>query len=143
MNSGTPASSSGTISSVVVNSLRAVSVPALAAGAAISLALMWRAGRNNTSRLLILAFAAWVLAPFVTLSLANVYSRRWRVGVQVPLQVASVIITVGAVAAYGRVLPMLQSTKPAAVFLITPLASWAVILTSVAIAAVTSRPERR
>jgi hypothetical protein len=120
-----------------------LSVLVLAAGAAISLALMWRAGRNNTSRLLIVVFAAWVLAPFVTLSLANVYSRRWRAGVQVPLQVASVIVTVGAVAAYSRVLPMLPSTKPAAVFLITPLASWAVIVASVAIGTVTSRPPRR
>jgi hypothetical protein len=40
-------------------------------------------------------------------------------------------------------LPMLPSTKPAAVFLITPLASWAVIVASVAIGTVTSRPPRR
>jgi len=93
MNNGTQASSSGA-SSAAVSSLRAVSVLVLAAGAAASLALMWRAGRDNPSRLLILMFAAWVLAPFMALSLANVYSKRWRVGVQVPLHVASVIITV-------------------------------------------------
>ena len=123
----------------LLNSLRAVSVLVLAAGAAASLALMLRAGRNNPSRLLILMFAAWVIAPFVTLALANVYSRRWRVGVQAALQVASVIVTVGAVAAYGRVLPIPQSTKAGAIFLITPLASWAAILAVVAMASLISR----
>ncbi len=142
MNNGTQASSSGA-SSAAVSGLRAVSVLVLAAGAAASLALMWRAGRNNPSCLLILMFAAWVLAPFMALSLANVYSKRWRVGVQVPLHVASVIVTVGTVAAYGRVLPMLRSTKPAAIFLIAPLVSWAVTLAAIAMAAATSRPERR
>ena len=125
-----------------MNSLRGVSVLVLAAGAATSLALMWRAGRNNPSRLLILMFAAWVLAPFVALSLANAYSKRWRMGVQLGLQIASLLLTLGAVAAYGRVLPMLPSTKPAAVFLITPLALWAGLLAVIAVAAVTSRPER-
>src|SRR6266581_2250663 len=62
---------------------------------------MWRAGRNNPSRLLILMFAAWVLAPFVALSLANAYSKRWRMGVQLCLQIASLLLTLGAVAAYG------------------------------------------
>ena len=57
--------------------LRATALIAVVAGAGGSIAFMLRVGQRNQSRLLLLVFAIWVLAPFLTLWMANTLAKRW------------------------------------------------------------------
>ncbi len=94
-----------------------------AAGCVGSIALMLTVGRHNPSVLLQVLFAGWVALPFVALILAAVFRKLTGArltGLTFIVSLASVAAY--AIAAFGPPLP-----KPAAVFLLVPLASWIVI----------------
>ena len=102
---------------------------AAAAGAAGSLTLMLDVGRRNESRILLTLFAIWVLSPFAAAyGLARLVpaARTMLYGVMLFLALASPAIY-GAVAFW-------RPAKPAAAFLLVPLASWLMLVAGVAIA---------
>src|SRR5438093_10253544 len=85
----------------VLGLLRAAALVAVPTVAAASVALMLHAGRRNSSRLLMIAFALWVLSPFVSLILANIVSMRWSVHARATLYSLMLVLTLGSLVIYG------------------------------------------
>ena len=106
--------------------LRTIAVIAVLAGAGVSLGLMFHAGRQNNSVLLLLLFAGWVLSPFIALIVVNQISGRWTVLTRLILFCLMLVLTFASVITYSGVLSP-PGTKPAFVFLIVPLGSWLLI----------------
>ena len=113
--------------------LRGVALSGVVAGAAGSVAFMLRTGRRNPSRLLIVAFVVWVLAPFVGLLCADIVSKRWSVPARAGLYGVMLILTVVSLAIYGDVAFGPPRPQPAFYFLVVPAASWLAITVVVAI----------
>ena len=122
--------------------LRAAALVAVVAGGAGSLGLLLRAGRR-TPRLLLLLFVLWVLSPFAALVWANLVSKHWSIVTRATLYSVMLILTVGSLAIYGVVVLGPPRAKPAAVFLLVPLAAWLVTAIAVSMAALRSRRQSR
>jgi glucose-6-phosphate-specific signal transduction histidine kinase len=103
--------------------LRSFSLGILFAGALASLAFTLQAGQNNKSFLLIFLFAIWTLSPFCFLIAASLISRFWQDRYKLTLYISVILITALSLLAYSRIFS-LPGSKPAFVFLITPLLSW-------------------
>jgi len=104
-----------------------VSLIAVLAGAAISAGLMFYACRRNNSRILVVLFTIWVIAPFAALVLAQVNSKRWPVPIRVVFDRLMLALTLGSLAVYGANALSPLSTKGAFVFVVVPAASWVLI----------------
>ena len=103
-----------------------IAVLAVLAGAGSSLGFTIYTGRHNSSFILILLFAGWVVSPFIALLLVNVVTRRWSLLERLTLYSLMLLITLGSLVMYsGLWIP--QGAKPAFVFLIVPLISWFVM----------------
>jgi len=114
--------------------LRSVSLIAVVAGTVASEVLVIRAG-GRSQPLLSVLFAIWILLPFVALAWANVVSKNWPALVRISLYCTTFLIALGSVAFYaGVILPRAGSPR-AFVFVTGPLASWALMLIVVPIAA--------
>jgi hypothetical protein len=114
------------------------------AGAAGSLGLMFRAGRRQNSKILLLLFAIWVLSPFIALVGANMVSKRWPILTRAALYSVMLVLTLGSLAIYREVAFGYTTAKVGFVFLVVPLASWLLIAIVVPIAAlISSRVSRR
>lgn len=99
--------------------LRTVALIAVVAGAVGSLGLMLRAD-ERTPRFLLVLFFIWVASPFAALAWANVVSKRWPVLTRAALYGVTLIITLGSLACYGKlVLPPAGSPR-AFVFVAVP-----------------------
>jgi len=118
--------------------LGAAALVAVVAGSAGSLGLLFRAGRR-TPRVLLLLFVLWVLSPFTALAWANLASKHWSGVTRATLYGVMLVLTVGSLAIYGVVVLGPPRAKPAAVFLLVPLAAWLVTTIAVSIAALASR----
>jgi len=88
---------------------------------------MLRAGRHNSSRILLVLFALWVLSPFVVLVLANMVSKRWSVLTRATLYSVMLVLTLGSLAIYGDVALGPPRAQTAFVFVVVPPASWLLI----------------
>lgn len=119
--------------------LRVVARIAVAAGAVGSVGLMLRAGRHNSSRLLLAIFTMWVLSPFIALVLADAFSRRWSRVTRAALYSVMLVVVLGSLAIYGYVALGPPRAKVAPVFVVVPPASWLLIAIVVAIGALRSR----
>jgi hypothetical protein len=98
------------------------------AGIVASLSLMFYAGRNNQSILLMSMFTAWVVSPFMVLLAASQVSAKWKDKHQVVLNLIMLVVPALSVLAYGgKVSP--AGTRPAFMFLVIPLASWLLFVT--------------
>ncbi len=95
----------------------------LITGAAGSEALMLRAGHRNRSVVLLVLFTGWVLMPFAALLWAHLASRRWPARGQSMLTIAMFITIIGSLGIYAGVAFGRPIAKPAAPFLMVPLAS--------------------
>jgi ACR3 family arsenite efflux pump ArsB len=73
---------------------------AVAIGAVGSLALMFRSIHRNPSRLLILIFVLWVLAPFAALAFADMMSARWPRRVRATLYIVMLLVALASSAVY-------------------------------------------
>jgi lysylphosphatidylglycerol synthetase-like protein (DUF2156 family) len=104
--------------------LRAVALTAVVAGAGGSVGLMLWIGRRNPSRLLLVLFAVWVVAPFIALLLANTFSKRWSVITRATLYSVMLVLTLSSLAIYGNVVLRPPRSTPAFVFVVVPLGSW-------------------
>ncbi len=124
--------------------LRTASLIAVIAGAAGSLGLMFHVGSRQRSLLLIELFTAWVLSPFAALVYAHVVSKHWSALTRTTLYSLMLILTLASLAIYGVVALGPPRPKPAAPFLLVPLASWLLIATVLPIAAsISGRLSRR
>ena len=82
-------------------------------------------------------FALWVLSPFMAFALANVVSKYWSVVSRATIQSVTLVLTAVSLAMYGDV--HLRPPKPNAfVFIVVPPATWVIITTVIALAALTS-----
>ena len=93
------------------------------AGAGGSVALTLYVGRRKPSLLLLVIFAAWVIAPFLGMLFADLV---WKRGGAM-LHGLMLLLAMGSLAVYARVAFGPPMAKPAGVFLIVPAASWILI----------------
>jgi len=114
------------------NSLRIIALIALSVGAISSLVLMFNAGHNQKSILLILLFTGWVLSPFIGLFIADMISKHWLPKTRLAIYLLIIFITLASLIFYSGALNV-SGTKPAFKFLIVPLISWVLILVIVPI----------
>jgi len=114
------------------NSLRIIASIILFAGAISSLVLMFYAGHNQKSILLILLFTGWVLSPFIGLFIADMISKHWLPKTRLAIFWLIIFITLASLIFYSGALNV-SGTKPAFKFLIVPLISWVLILVIVPI----------
>jgi uncharacterized membrane protein YhaH (DUF805 family) len=119
--------------------LRALALVVTAAGAAGSLGLMFRFGNRQPSWILIAMFTIWVSSPFAGLVLADVVAKRWRAVPRAALHCLMLLLPVGSVAMYGGLVAMPPGASPAAVFLVVPFVSWALLAIVFAVASAASR----
>ncbi len=101
-----------------------VSRAVLAAGAAGSLLLMFSAGRNQPSVILMGLFTLWVASPFVALALAESCAHRWLAISPRLLHGVMLLVGLGSLAVYGANAVRPFSPRAAAVFLMAPAATW-------------------
>jgi len=94
--------------------LRTAALVAVLVGAAGSLALMLYAGRRNQSRILVILFALWVLAPFAALAWANFRGR---------LHALTPGVAAVSLAFYGAVASGVLRAKIGFIFLVVPAIS--------------------
>lgn len=118
--------------------LRTIALVTMLAGAAGSLGLLLRAGQS-TPRLLLVIMAVWVLSPFVLLVLAGATAKRWDFITPAVGCIATLIVTLGSLAAYITDGVWHPWVKPAAVYVVVPPLSWLVIGIVVTAAALISR----
>lgn len=122
--------------------LRAGALIAVAAGAVGSVGLMLRADQR-TPRFLLVLFFFWVLSPFVALGWANLVSKRWKVLTRAALYCVTLVITLGSLACYGKLVLPPPGSPRAFVFVAVPPASWLFMTIVVATAALISRGRSR
>ena len=106
--------------------------------AAASLVMVIRAGHHNRSVVLPILFICWVGSPFVAVLLANRISAPWSMLTRTTLYWVMLVISAGCLVSYSGLLSP-SGSKPAFVFLITPLLAWLLIVTAIPIAASFSR----
>lgn len=99
-----------------------------------SLIFTIQAGHKNKSILLPVLFIIWVLSPYFALLVANFKYRYNSVAPRIMLNGLMIIISIVSLLGYSGILN-LSGAKPAAVFLITPLISWVIIIITVLIIA--------
>ena len=120
--------------------LRAVALVAVVVGAGGSLVLMLRAGRD-TPRFLLVLFVVWVLSPFVALAWANMVSNRWPALTRTTLYCVTLVITLGSLAIYGKLILPPAGSPHAFVFVAVPPVTWILMTIVVSIAALISRKQ--
>ena len=125
------------------NRLRAVARAVAAAGAVGAVGLTLYTGRHNNSRLLMLAFAIWVLSPFVGFLMADARATRWSSPARTTLHGTMLLVTAATLTIYGVVALGPPRPKPASFFLVVPPASVALLAVAVSIAASRSRRASR
>lgn len=106
-----------------LNRLHTAALWMVSAGALVALALTMQAGHKNKSVLLVLLFVIWVVSPFAALAKLILASKNWTMLGRRILFVLVPVITMGSLIVYLKVIH-LQVSKPAFIFLITPLFSW-------------------
>lgn len=111
---------------------RSIALIAVAAGTVASEILLIRED-TGAQPLLSVAFAIWILLPFIAMAWANVVSKGWPAIARVSLYFTTILIVLGSVAFYGRMILQRAGSPHAFVFVVGPLASWALMLVVVPI----------
>src|SRR5258708_3982389 len=109
-----------------LGTLRSGALIAVLVGAVVSAGLVLREG-PRPPRFLLVLFVFGVLSPFMAAVLAEVISKRWPLLTRAPLPGVSLVFTLGSLAIYGAVALGFSRARPAAVFLLVPLATWVLI----------------
>jgi hypothetical protein len=108
--------------------LRRLSMIAIVSGAAGSVGLMFYFGRGQRSLLLIILFTVWVTSPFLALAWAHAAAKRSTERKQTAVGLLALMIAVGSLTVYGIVALGPPRPQPAKFFLLTPAASWLLIV---------------
>jgi hypothetical protein len=112
-------------------------------GAVGSLALMLYAGRNNTHILITIGFIVWVLAPFALLALAERRSASWAPAMKRTLQILIWVLVLGSLVIYAYRAAVPPLATGAFLFVIVPPVSVILVLVTLGIVSVMSRPSRK
>jgi ACR3 family arsenite efflux pump ArsB len=88
---------------------------------------MLRVGHRNPSRLLLMLFTGWVLAPFLVLAWCHAMSKRCSDSAQAVLHRVSLLLALCSPLIYGYVAFGPALAKPAFFFLVTPFVSLVLI----------------
>jgi hypothetical protein len=96
-------------------------------GAIGSLILTLHAGNRNKSVFLPVLFVIWVLSPYVALTASTLKPKNQSITSRIVLYVTAIIISLYPLLGYSGILN-LPNAKHAAIFLITPLISWIIIV---------------
>lgn len=121
---------------------RPVALVAAVIGAVGSVGMMLSVGdRNRQILFLIILFVGWVSSPFVALVAADILGKRWSTLTRATLHALMLILALGSLAVYGSVVSGPPKAKPAALFLMVPLASW--LLIAIALSAATLIARKR
>ena len=110
-----------------------------AAGAAGSVALLLYVGHRNDSSILLLLFSIWVTSPFVALILTNMASKRWAASTRRALCGVILILALGSLTLYANAASIPAGSRHAFPFLVVPLGSWLLLITTIPLAALVSR----
>ena len=121
---------------------RILALIAVLVGTVISEILTMRAG-GRSQPVLMASFFIWILLPFVALAWANVVSKNWPALVQVTLYCTTLLVTLGSLAFYGGMILPPAGSPHAFVFVMGPLASWALMVIVVPLAGWISRRRTR
>jgi hypothetical protein len=122
--------------------LRATALIAALLGAVGSIGFLLRAGQR-THRLLLVIMAVWVVAPFMAVVLADAVAKRWSVLTRAALYGVVPVLTLGSLAIYTDDALRPRAAQVAFVFVVVPLASWALLAIVVPLAALISRRRSR
>jgi len=122
--------------------LRTIALIAVVAGAVVSEILVIRTGGRSQPFLTVI-FVVWIFLPFAALAWANVVSKGWPVLTRAALYFTSFVISLGALAFYGGMILPRAGSPRAFVFVMGPVASWALMLIVVPLAGVISRRSLR
>ena len=125
----------------ILSPLRSLALLGLVIGTLGSEFLVIRAG-GLSQPLLSVLFFVWILLPFVALAWANVISKSWPALVRISLYCTTLLIVLGSLAFYGRIILSRAGSPRAFVFVTGPIASWALMLIVVPTAAVISRKRK-
>jgi len=106
--------------------LRSGALIVVCLGALISFILTLKAGEKNHSILLPLLFIVWVLSPFAVQILAFTKSKNWPRKQAIVLYILMLLLPAISSFSYSGLIH-LPGSKPASLFLITPLLSWLTI----------------
>ncbi|HET9131526.1 MAG TPA: hypothetical protein VFO86_11285 [Terriglobia bacterium] len=117
---------------------RVVALIAVSAGIVMSEILVIREG-GRPQLLLTVAFVVWILLPFVAMAWAIYASKRWRPFARIGLYCTAILIVLGSVAFYARLILQRPNSPHAFPFVIGPLISWALVLIVVPTALAVSR----
>jgi len=112
--------------------LRTAAILILLTGAILSAILTLHAGRKNASVILPALFLIWVLSPFMMLLFASYRLKRYSGNRYILYYLGMILLSILSVIANSGVLNPVN-TKAAAVFLITPLISWVLIIIGAAV----------
>ena len=126
-----------------MNALRASARVAVLIGAVGSVGLTLYAGRQNPSNLLLVAFAIWVLSPFVLIILLDSASPRWPSLFRPALDGAALAVALISLAAYTARILRPPKTQAAFVFVVVPPVCWCLIVGALAGAALSFRKQSR
>ena len=105
------------------NVLRTTALITVLIGALGSLVLMFNAGRNQNSVVLLTLFTIWVLSPFGGLLVADKFTRSWSRPARVMLYWLMIVLAIASLIAYSGALNP-PEMKPAFIFLVVPPVSW-------------------
>jgi len=97
-------------------------------GAVGSLGFTLYAGRHNSSILLIVLFAVWVVSPFAGLWLAERSAERVPAGIAASMRGSALVIMVCSLGIYGAAAIQGPSHLTTFAFLAVPAASWLAIV---------------
>ncbi len=110
------------------NLLKAMAFAIMFCSAIGSVYFVVDAGRNNNSILLKALFVIWVLLPFLSLIVLSRISANWSFNIRSVLYWLMLVITIGSLLFYSRVLKI-HGSKNASVFLIVPFLSLLILMT--------------
>jgi hypothetical protein len=106
-----------------------VATIALTAGAAGSLGFFLLACyRNHSPPILVILIGAWVLAPFVALFFSGFAVARRAPRMMATWGVVTAVVSLGSLVVYAIDAVSPLASKAAAVFVVTPVAGWVVIV---------------
>jgi hypothetical protein len=126
-----------------MSTLRIAARVAVLIGAVGSVGLTLYAGRQNPSSLLMVAFAIWVLSPFVLIILLDSASPRWPSLFRPALHGATLAVTLISLVAYTARVVRPPRAQAAFVFVVVPPVCWCLIVGALAGAALSSRRQSR
>lgn len=118
--------------------LRTAARVALVLGAAGSIILMIRAGRDTPTFLLLLMMA-WVLSPYAVLAWAGRASERWSAPTRTTLYVLTLATVLASLPIYAELIARPAGSPRAFMFVAVPPASWLLIAIVLPLAARLSR----